>query len=405
MSVENLFLGRQPILNRDQHLVAFELLFRSSRENGAGFTDGFVASATVITHVFNELGVEEALGSCLGFINLDEALIMSDIVEFMPKAQVVLEILETVQITPELVERCRELKSQGFTLALDDFVHFGDEAEAIMPHVDIVKVDIAAVDPSQLESLVGTLRKWPAKLLAEKVETRAEFKRCLDLGFHLFQGYYFAKPEVITGKRLAHSEIQLMKLLEKVNADAESHEIEQMLKEDALLSYNLLRIANSASSGARQQITSVKAALALIGRRQLQRWVQLLLYTSSGASYPNPLLQLAATRGKLMELLSENAFGKNAEDSAFMTGVMSLLDVLLGMPLQEILASIDVDPEVKAALIGYEGELGSLLRLVHAMEGAEEIPDVLVAFPEITLHELNLAQSAALAWANGLREA
>lgn len=405
MSVENLFLGRQPILDRDQQLVAFELLFRSSEVNGAGITDGFVASATVITHVFNELGVEQALGACQGFVNLDEALLMSDIVEFMPKSQVVLEILETVPITPAVVERCRELKSRGFMLALDDFVHYADEADAIMPHVDIVKVDIAAVNSAKLEALVIELGKWPVKLLAEKVETREEFGRCLDLGFHLFQGYYFARPQIITGKRLAHSEIQLMKLLEKVNADAEAREIEQILKEDALLSYNLLKIANSAASGARQQITSVKAALALIGRRHLQRWIQLLLYTSSGAPYPNPLLQLAATRGKLMELLSEKAFGKGSEDSAFMTGVMSLLDAMLGMSLDEILAAIEIHPEVKAALTDYSGNLGTLLKLVESLEGRGQGEDILAAFPGITLRDLNLAQSAALGWANGLREA
>ncbi len=406
MLADNLFLGRQPILDRDRNLVAFELLFRSSLENSFGTSDGFIASTTVITHVFNELGVDQALGDCQGFINVDEALLMSDVIEFVPKSQVVLEILETVPLNSDVIARCRHLKSLGFTLALDDLTECCGDTESVMEHIDIVKIDISAVDSAALGQLVVKLRKWPVKLLAEKVETFEEFSACLEHGFHLFQGYHFAKPQIITGKRLSHSEMVLVRLLEKLNGDADIREIESILKEDPLLSYNLLRIVNSAAICAREKVASVNRAVALLGRRQLQRWAQLLLYTSSGAPYPNPLLQLAATRGKIMELLSPKTCGPDSEENAFMTGIMSLLDALLGMPFDEILALIEIDQEVKAALTGHDGVLGSLLRLVKTMEGNEDphAGDALGPFPEVTLHELNVAQSAALAWVSGLRE-
>ena len=406
MLADNLFLGRQPILDRDRNLVAFELLFRSSQENSFGSSDGFLASATVITHVFNELGVDQALGDCLGFINVDEALLMSDVIEFVPKSQVVLEILETVPLNSDVIARCRHLKSMGFTLALDDLTEYRGDTESVMEHIDIVKIDISVLDSAELGQLVAKLRKWPVKLLAEKVETFEEFRCCLEHGFHLFQGYHFAKPQIINGKRMSHSEMVLLRLLEKLNGDADIREIEDILKEDPLLSYNLLRIVNSAAIAAREKVASLNRAVALLGRRQLQRWAQLLLYTSSGAPYPNPLLQLAATRGKIMELLSPKTCGPDSEENAFMTGIMSLLDALLGMPFDEILALIEIDQEVKAALTGHDGALGNLLRLVKTMEGHEEphAGDVLESFPGMTLHELNVAQSAALAWVSGLRE-
>jgi len=180
------------------------------------------ATATVLSHVFSELGLETALGPYLGFVNLDARMLASDALELLPKEKFVLEVLETVELTPAVVARCRELKDKGYTLALDDFVAFEEKHAPILELADIVKVDLMGMDAAALEKTVKALRPWKVKLLAEKVDDEAQVKICSDLGFELFQGYYFAKPTIIAGKKLSQSELSLIRLLSLILDDAET---------------------------------------------------------------------------------------------------------------------------------------------------------------------------------------
>jgi EAL and modified HD-GYP domain-containing signal transduction protein len=401
---EPLFLGRQPILDNSHNLVGYELLFRSGDGNSARFSDDFVATATVINHVIGELGIDAALGSYQGFINMNESLLMSDIIEFLPKDKLVLEILESVTINSSIVERCRQLRSAGFKLAIDDFIAFSEDILPLLDIVDIVKIDMALIDPDQLDETIVRLGKWPVKLIAEKVETVEQFDRCVKLGFKLFQGYYFARPHIISGKRLSHSEMALMKLMGLVTGDADLKEIEEALKGNPILSYNLLKLANSAASGLNREISSIRAAITLLGRNKLQRWIQILIYSNSGsnAKFPTPLLQMAAMRGKTMESLAARKREQGFEDKAFMTGSMSLLDALLAIPLPEILSSLALGHDVKDALINREGELGKLLSVVESLE-LKSPPEIdLSDLPYLTLHDLSVAHAEALSWANEL---
>ena len=192
-AADQLFLGRQPILDREQRLHAYELLFRSGTQNAADITDGVQATATVIANAFSELGVEAALGNCRGFINIDEAFLFSDMLELLPRQSVVLEILETVPPTAAVIERCKALKAAGFTLALDDVIQLAPEFAELLDLVEIVKVDIQPLSRIQLMQLVIKLKPLGKQLLAEKVDSREQMEQCLKLGFTLFQGYYFAK--------------------------------------------------------------------------------------------------------------------------------------------------------------------------------------------------------------------
>ena len=401
---EPLFLGRQPILDQSHNLVGYELLFRSGDGNSARFSDDLVATATVINHVISELGIDVALGPYQGFINLNESLLMSDIIEFLPKDKLVLEILETVTINSSIIERCRQLKTAGFKLAIDDFIAFSEDILPLLDIVDIVKIDMALTDPHQLDEIIARLGKWPVKLIAEKVETEEQFDRCVQLGFNLFQGYYFARPHIISGKRLSHSEITLMKLMGLITGDAELKEIEEALKGNPVLSYNLLKLANSAASGLGREIGSIRAAITLLGRKKLQRWIQILIYSNSGskAKFPTPLLQMAAMRGKTMENLVARKKEAGFVDMAFMTGSMSLLDALLAIPLPEIISSLVLDRGVKEALLNREGELGKLLSVVENLE-MKSLPEIdLSELPYLTLHDLSIAHAEALSWANEL---
>jgi c-di-GMP-related signal transduction protein len=406
-----LFLGRQPILGREQQLFAYELLFRDQYAaigNHAEFLDPTQATATVIANAFTELATNEVLGPYRAFINVDRELLFSDLIEALPPQLTALEINESIEPTDDVIARCQYLHDQGTLLAINDVGRIDAAHGTLLALVDIIKVNIMRLDAEDLGVLVGQLKPFGKTLLAEKVETSEQFSLCQSLGFDLFQGYYFAKPTIIVGKRLNPSQLALIRLLALVMEDAETSALENAFKTEPGLTVNMLRLTNSVSCGLSTKITSLRHAITILGRRQLQRWLQLLVYTNPKGTTQgvDPLLQLAATRGRLMELLSERVQPRNREfaDQAFMVGIMSLMPALLGMAMVEILAQLPVVSRVKQALIEYGGQHGHLLRLVESTEQTD---------PE--LHELALGQvsgisadflgtclTQALSWANNL---
>ncbi len=406
--MRDIYLGRQPILDREQRVVAYELLFRAGNTGGAQVADDVQATASVIQHAFGEMGVPTVLGSQLGFINISTELLLSDLIELLPKQQVVLELLETVAASDAVVERCRALKQQGFRLALDDFI-YDDSFRPLLELADIVKVDLLQHAPEALDALVAQLRHWPVRLLAEKVDSAEQAARCHALGFELFQGYYFARPSVLAARRADPTQLALTQLLGLVLRDADTAQIEQVFKHHPNLTYNLMRLVNSVACGARHTLSSVSQAILVLGRMQLQRWLQLLLFTlDSRMPYPSPLLLLAATRGKMMELLAQaQQRGSDHCEHAFMAGILSLIDVLIDKPLADIVAELNLDPRVAAALLRREGELGALLQLVESVE-QPDLARTLALLQDaggLSLATLTRAQLDAMHWAHQIAEA
>lgn len=404
-ATDQLFLGRQPILDRDQRLFAYELLFRNGSRNFAEVTDGVQATATVIANAFTELGVEAALGDCRGFINVDEQFLFSDMLELLPRHAVVLEILETVPPTPAVIERCNALKAAGFTLALDDVIQLEPEFAELLSLVEIVKVDIQPLSRVQLMQLAMKLKPMGKQLLAEKVDSREQMEQCLKLGFTLFQGYFFAKPTIISGKKLDHSQLSLMKLMGLLLGDAATAELEAALKPEPGLTVNLLRMTNSVGAGCTEKITSLGHAITVLGRRQLQRWLQLLVFAAGSQNgTSNPLLLMAATRGRLMELLAaESQPGDTAlADQAFMAGIMSLMPALVGLPIADIVAPLGLTANVRDALCAGTGTLGALLRIAESSEDGDmlRLTQALAELPGLGPKAINRAQTQALQWAN-----
>jgi len=406
-----LFLGRQPILGREQQLFAYELLFRDEQAatgNHAEFLDPTQATATVIANAFTELATNEVLGPYRAFINVDRELLFSDLIEALPPQLTALEINETIEPTDEVIARCQYLHDRGILLAINDVGRLDAAHGALLALVDIIKVNIMRLDAEGLAELVAQLKPFGKKLLAERVETAAQSALCQDLGFDLFQGYYFAKPTIIVGKRLNPSQLALIRLLALVMEDAETSALESAFKTEPGLTVNMLRLTNSVSCGLSTKITSLRHAITILGRRQLQRWLQLLVYTNPKGTTQgvDPLLQLAATRGRLMELLAERVQPRNREfaDQAFMVGIMSLMPALLGMAMAEILQQLPVVPRVKQALIEYGGQHGHLLRLVESTEQAD--PGVrelaLGQASGISADFLGTCLAQALSWANNL---
>jgi EAL and modified HD-GYP domain-containing signal transduction protein len=402
------WLGRQPIIDAIGDTVAYELLFRSSATNAARITDDKTATASVIHFAFNELGIASVLGDARGFINFDTALLMSDVVELLPPDRTVIELLEHVRITPEVVARCRELRERGFSFALDDVVQIDEAHAPVLPFIDIVKIDVLAAAAADLPAVVATARSaGRVKLLAEKVDTRVKADTCRELGFDLFQGYFFARPVMMQGRRAEPSKRVIMRLLEQsLDEHTDTADIERTFKEAPELSYKLMRVVNSVGTGVRSPIQSLAHALKILGRRQLQRWLQLLLFAHDGTGrFPSPLLQMAAARGKLMELLAEQGSSdRRLQDRAFMTGILSLLDALLEMPMGELIEHLDLPDDVRAALLERSGALGHLLQVVEALERTDDatVTQLLAQGDPCETGELPQLQIAALSWSTAL---
>ena len=404
-----IYLGRQPILDREQQLYAYKLLFRDGRPatgNRADIDDPTQATATVIANAFAEVATHDALAHYRSFIRIDHELLFSEVVEALPQHLVALEIIDQIAPTADVVARCTALHERGLMLVVD-----GNDDPACRPLLalaDVVKVDLARTPADRLPALLDKLRPLTAKLLAEKVESIEQFAQCRELGFDLFQGYYFAKPTMIVGKKLNPSQLSLMRLLGLVLEDAETSAIENAFKLEPGLTVNMLRLTNSVSCGLPVKITSLRHAITILGRRQLQRWLQLLTFsTPRGAAQGiNPLLQLAATRGRLMELLAERARGKTREftEQAFMVGIISLLPALLGVTMDELLEQLPVVPRVKQALASHGGAHGELLHLVEATEQSDpqRLEDALHQHPDISADFLGHSLAQALSWANRL---
>ena len=401
---DNFFLARQPILNRGQRLVAYELLFRDAQQrNEATITDDAEATATVIAHA-SELGMEHVVGDQMAFVNVDAVGLMSDFIRFLPNDKVILEILETVKATPEVLDRIRELKQAGFKFALDDVIGHSEDVQKFQPLCDVIKVDIKDMQPGTLPALARVLKNPNQKLLAEKVETVEEFQQCMDLGFEYFQGYYFARPVILSGKKISPSQRSVLHLLDLLNTDASSHEIERSVKHDALITLNLLRLVNTPAVGARYRINSVGHALMVLGRRQLKRWLQILLYVKNGGAqeFTSPLLQLATTRGKTMELMVEHLRPgqRVSADIGFTVGVMSLMDTLFSIHMRDVLDSVNVLDEVRAALLHRSGDYGSMLSLIEHIERNRDGQVLAQMLHQLALTpaELYTIQLAAIEW-------
>lgn len=371
------FLARQPILDREQMLVGYELLFRSTSENQANVTDDLSATSSVIAHAA-EIGLTNVIGGLRGFINVDTTVLMSDFIHVLPSDRVVLEILETVEVTPVLLERVAALANDGFSFALDDVVAISPDIEKLLPFVSIVKVDVTSQPVDKLLSMARHFKKTGKILLAEKVETIEQFKDCLMCGFDYFQGYYFAKPVVLHGKKLSASKNVIMNLLTMLVRNADNHDIVRHIKTDVALSLTLLKLVNTPVYGLTRKIDSLGQALLVLGHRQLKRWLQVLLFSNidaSSADQLSPLLILAATRGKMLELLAEHiARGRpQIAEAAFTVGIMSLVDTLFGMGMEAVLQQINVSHEIKEALLHRKGFYGQLLKLVEYTEKPEEM--------------------------------
>jgi EAL and modified HD-GYP domain-containing signal transduction protein len=398
VQIKDYCFAYQPILTRDGDIVALELLYRDPDTDAAIITDHTAATANVMVNCMNHIGMIQLMGEMKLFINIAADMLMSNVIDLMPKDKVTLELLENIQVTPEIVARVNELKAAGYEFALDDYV-YREPPCPLFGLVNIIKIDILQSDLETLPQLVAHLRQWPCKLLAEKVETREVYERCKAAGFDLFQGYYFARPTRLDGRRADPKKLALLNLISLVENDADFDEIETCVKSNPGLTYHLLRLINSPAYYPSTKIGSVGQALQMLGMRQLGRLLQVLLFIESSNADCAPLLELAVHRAKLMELLAEST--ATHPDRAYVTGMFSLAETALGMPIDAILAELNLVEEVVQALLHGTGEIGIMLEICIQLENADfERVAALADELKIPIPALMEMQNAAILWAN-----
>ena len=362
----DVFVGRQPIFKKDMELYAYELLFRSNqKDNKAVIFGGDSASAHVMLSAFGDIGLKEVVGDKKAFINFTEGLLNPEYQSFFPRKHIVIEVLEDVKVTPTLLHSLKLLRDRGFTIALDDYV-FNPELEVLEDFADIIKVDILDVGAKALIKHTAKLKAKGILLLAEKVETQDQFDYCKKLGFDLFQGYFFAKPKIIQGKRLPANKLAILDLLANVyDPDVDMRKLSESISKDVVLSQKLLKFA-SQSTGGRFEITSIHDAVMRFGLERLKSWSSMLALSGIDDK-PMELFVTSLTRAKFCELVGSKV-GKHSKETYFTVGLFSSLDALMDSGMETLLSSMTLSKSVEDALLSFEGPLGQVLSAVKGLE-------------------------------------
>ncbi len=359
-------MARQPILDADEQTAGYEFLYRAAAERVANFTDVDTASRSVLEQILL-LGCRELSGGSRLFINCSGEVLAREYINVFPPQSIVVEILETVEPTPPILAACEQLKRSGFTIALDDFVP-GPKTLPFLPFADIIKVDFRTTDQHTRAQIVDKYCK-KAVPLAEKVETRTEFKVAMDAGFKMFQGYYFCEPVLLVNQHLAPTKLSYLRLMEQTaREEIDFRHMEEAIKSDPALCYRLLRFLNSYAFCLRTTITSIRHALTLLGEHQVRRWIAVACVSVAAENSSQCLLSSALMRARFGETLAPK-IGCRSYD-LFLLGLFSMMDTILGIPLEQLLTKVKVPPETEAALLGKANRLRDVLDLIIAYDRA-----------------------------------
>jgi EAL and modified HD-GYP domain-containing signal transduction protein len=369
----DIYVARQPIFDRDTNLVGYELLYRTSlAENWAAGAEARTMSSDVIIHSVLNMGLERITGGSAAFLNFTSDMLVTDLYELLDPKQVVIELLETDVCDEYTIRACEKLASAGYRLALEGFASI-EAIEPIAHLAQIVKVDLLAHPPENLPAMVESLTGFGLQMLAQKVETAEAYEHARDLGFHLFQGYFFARPEILANREIPLEGAGIIRVLNLLRDQSSSDEaIEEAFTTSPAISFLLLRIAGAAAHD-HGGIQSITHAVRLLGRDTLHRWLSLLFVSSlvSRSDLDVERTMTAIVRARLCELLGRAIGRPDASGAHALVGLCSSLDSLLEAPLVEIIGRIDLAPDVRAALIGGCGPYANTLRLVRAYEGSD----------------------------------
>jgi len=371
MRPEDAFVARQPILDRSLELYGYELLYREGRVEVASSADSNATRSVIYGALFAG-SIDELIGRGRAFVNATEELLCGSTLEALPAERTVIEVLENVRPTSEVLAACVALRRRGFQIALDDFGGAGPELEPLVRQCDILKVDFTIVQGEERRILFERYASEQRSMLAEKVETRADYVQARDIGYQLFQGYFFCQPETIARKSLPSNKLNYLHLIQALNRPTLDLDLVQSIFERELsLSVMLLRYLNSAYVGLRNEITSLRHALIYLGERPLKQWGSLLALSGLGEDQPEELVVTSLVRARFAEGLGEVLQPDEAASTYFLVGLLSALDAVLGRPMEEVLQEIAVHEEVRSAILGDGSARAQVLAVIRHWEQAE----------------------------------
>lgn len=389
------FVGRQPIFDQHKTVYGYELLFRNGNKNKANVIDGNQASTQVMLNALTEFGLDSIVGKNLAFINLTQELLVDELIQMLPYDRVVLEILENVTIDEALIKAVQELSDQGYIIALDDFI-YTEEWQPLVEIADIIKLDVLALPNSEIEKQVQFLRRFNTRLLAEKVESMKQFTFLKTLDFNYYQGYFLSKPSIIEGKRTPTNKLAILHLLAKLaNPDTDHAVIESLIAQDLTLCYKLLRYINAACFALPRKIASINEAIIYLGLSNIRRFASMIAMTGFN-DQPHEILLTALIRARMCELLAEAAEHENT-DTYFTLGLFSLLNIMLNIPITELVNELPLGEELTQALLNHDGQLSEALRCVIAYEHQQWQA---VKFEELSTDEISNIYLNAVQWGN-----
>jgi c-di-GMP-related signal transduction protein len=397
------FLARQPILDRRRELYGYEVLFRDGIQNSCDASNLELASTSVLDTSFL-IGLEKITGGRRMFVNCPRDFLLRGYASLFPQHTLVVEILETVKPDQEVVDACRILKQEGFLIALDDFVDTPDWAP-LVDLADFIKVDFRLTDREKQHELALRYTRRGIRMLAEKVETREEFSDGLEMGYSLFQGYFFCRPEILQHHKLPSFKLAYLELLRAATAsEFDIDELSLKIKGEASITFRLLRYLNSAAFGLSAEIHSIPQALSLLGEREIRKWIAVVSVGVLADGKPGELMTVPLVRGRLCELLAPLAGMPSHSDDLFLLGLLSVMDAILGLPLDAILAELPVRREIREALLARTGLYRNLLDIAIAHETAdwEQISKLAEALG-IKKEQVPALYLSSLEWSSALR--
>lgn len=391
--MRTVYLGRQPIFNSELKPLAYELLYRASATDRSDQNDAR-ATANVLINAFLEMGVQRVVGKARAFIHVTPEILDDDLLRLFEPAQLVLQLMPDFAYDDKVLVQVDRLRSAGYGISVDDLlVHEG--TLPLLERAHFVKVDLNAVPMDELAEHVAQLRRHPLALVAEKVETHEQFTRCSELGFDLYQGYFFAKPKLVAGRALAEDRISVMQLLSSLhNPASELHEVQEIIQRSVSLSYRLLRYANSAAFNLPRKIESIAQATVILGQRRLRDMATLLALTGMDDK-PQALTHTVLTRARVCAQLAPQGRG-NAE-TAFTVGLFSGLGAMMDQPLDKLLEQLPLADETRFAILSQEGPFGQLLAAAMALETGDQDNAALAALqppPQVYLDAADWATQA-----------
>jgi len=392
------YVGRQPIFDRHNEVFGYELLYRRSMNNFYEGVDGNQATRDLIYNAFFAMQIDDLTEGKVGFINFTDAMVRDLVPEILPKEQLVIEILENSIVDQDLIQACKSLKEKGYILALDDFV-FNPSFEPLLELVDIIKIEFPNVSLETQRNLIKK-HKHKIRFLAERLETREEFKVALQMGYDYFQGFFFSKPVIYKQNDIGVLNTSILNIIHQLRTlDPDYDRIAQAVELDVGLSYKVIRLSNTISFGARYSIRSVRQALVRIGILELSRWFNVLLLKDLQQVENHELIKQSLVRAHLMENLAQYCEAKEQSHDYLLTGMFSSIDVLLSKPMEEVLMGMPLVDTVKAALLGEENDLKHVLDFVKRYEAMDINPETF-DFPlgKIDLESFNGFYIEALRW-------